>query len=134
MRIHEVISGGALAAALALTFQPATAQPAFPPLPGAAPTLPTSDAPSEAAQMTERYGLSSEQAAKVKTILGERQKKVDAVARQQLPPDQALSRLKALKDDETARISAVLTPEQRGKYEQDTRASVPAPPSPAQVR
>ena len=130
MWIQKLNSGAVLGAAVAVAVagHDATAQPSLPPPPMAAPSVPTRNIDTDAARMTERYGLSSDQAAKVRTILGEQARKFDEVANQHLPPQDALDRLKSLRDEETSRVSAVLTPKQRKKYEQDARPALPAAP------
>jgi len=57
------------------------------------------DIEAETARIARRYGLSNEQAEKVRVILDEHAKKAEQIARQQLTPDEAARRLKSLKDE-----------------------------------
>jgi len=76
------------------------------------------DIEAETARMA---GLSNEQAEKVRVILDEDAKKAEQIARQQLTPDEAASRLKSLKGEESSWLSAVLAPEQRRHLRLDAR-------------
>ena len=80
------------------------------------------------AQMTQRYALSSDQATKLRSILDEQARKFEQIANQGLLPQDAFGRLKSLEYEEVSRISAVLTPEQRKKYEQEAQSALPAGP------
>ena len=81
--------------------------------------------------MTQRYGLSEDQATKVTTILQEETKQSEEVLNgTTLTMQQRFTRLQSLKTEEISRISDVLTPEQKQKYEADVRPTPPAP-SPA---
>ena len=105
--------------------------PAPPPLPSdlPAPQIPQKDIAAEVKQMTQRYGLSEDQAKKVSAILEDHTKKADAVAKDDsLSPEQKIPRLLATKDEEIKQVSEVLTPEQRKKYEADVHPSAPPKP------
>jgi hypothetical protein len=119
MRIRQVILGASLGAALAAAGQHATAEPAFATLSEAGRPVAASDIEAETARMTRRYGLSEEQAEKVRFILAEHAKRAEQIASQQLAPDEAASRLKSLKDEESSWLSVVLAPEQRRQYRRD---------------
>ena len=119
MQIHHTISAAALVAALAFAGEHASAQTALPTLPSAAAPVPARDIQSHIAWLTARYGLSSEQAEKVRAILDAHEKKAEEIKQQQLAPEQASSRLKSLQEEESSWVSAVLTPEQRRRYAQD---------------
>ncbi|MGZ5272210.1 MAG: hypothetical protein ACXWC6_16490 [Ramlibacter sp.] len=129
MRNWKFIAAAVVGAAVNLVGQHAIAQPSLPQFPGTAPPSAELDVGSQVTRMTQRYGLSDDQAAKVRTILAGQAKKADELGRQQLPPEQAIGRLKSLKDEETARVSAVLTPEQRRQYEEDARPTLPTLPT-----
>jgi hypothetical protein len=133
MSMHKLISGAVLGAALAVAGHDATAQPSLPQPrisapPAASRNIEAAGRNIEAAlaRMTERYSLSTDQAARVRTILEEQARKFEQVANQGLPPQDGLGRLKALQDEEVSRVSAVLTPEQRRMYEQEARSALPA--------
>ena len=94
---------------------------------------------TEVSRMTQRYGLSKDQAAQLHTILTDEQQRAAAILKDaSLTPPDFFARMNSLKQDETARISAMLTPEQRTKYQADVKqmqgspSQVPAgfPPSP----
>jgi len=55
----------------------------------------------------------------VRFILAEHAKRAEQIASQQLAPDEAASRLKSLKDEESSWLSVVLAPEQRRQYRRD---------------
>jgi len=120
MRIRQIILGAWLGAALAAAGPPATAQPAFATLAGAGRPVATPDVEAETARMTRRYGLSEEQAEKIRLILAEHAKRAEQIASQQLAPDEVASRLKSLKDEESSWLSVVLAPEQRRQYLRDS--------------
>jgi len=130
MRIQQAIAAALACAAVGLAGHRASAQP---PLPGAPPAAPAQDVGAETSRLTKLYGLSNDQAARVRTILGEQAKKADDVVRQQLPLDQPLGRLKSVKDEEASRVADVMTLEQRSRYENDSRPALPSlPAAPAQ--
>jgi hypothetical protein len=99
-----------------------------------APSLPFSpqrNVDTEVSTLTKRYGLSADQATKVRAILNDEQQKAEAVLKDNsLPPQEIFAKMKSLRDDETTRVSAVLNPEQQKKYEADAK-QMQAPPSQA---
>jgi hypothetical protein len=117
MRIQPFIACAALGVALA-----ATAQPALPASAETARPVATSDIEAETARMARRYGLSVEQAEKVRAILTEYARKAELIDRQQLTPEETSSRLKSLKDEESSWLSIVLGPEQRRQFRLDPRS------------
>jgi len=122
MRIQPFIACAALGVALAAAAPHATAQPALPASTETARPVATSDIEAETARMARRYGLSAEQAEKVRAILTEYARKAEQVARQQLTPDEISSRLKSLKDEESSWLSIVLGTEQRRQFRLDPRS------------
>jgi hypothetical protein len=81
--------------------------------------------------MTQRYGLSADQATKVTTILQEETKKSEEVFNDAtLTMQQRFTRMQSLKTEEISSVSGLLTPEQKQKYEADVRPT-PPPQSPA---
>jgi hypothetical protein len=121
MRIQRLVFGAALGAVLAAAGLPAAAQRAFPTLSDTGRPVAAADIEAETARIARRYGLSNEQAEKVRVILDDHAKKAEQIARQQLTPDEAASRLKSLKDEESSWLSAVLAPEQRRQLRLDAR-------------
>ena len=124
MHIHKLITT-TLLTAIVLVGLNANGQLPFPP-PG--PTAHSArNIQAEVAKMTQRYGLSEDQATKVTTVLREQTKKTEEVFDDTtLTMQQRFTRVQSLKEDEISRVSEVLTPEQKQKYESDVR---PAPPT-----
>jgi hypothetical protein len=127
MSMQKLISGAVLGAALAVAGHDATAEPNLRPPRITAPPAANRNIEALTAQMTLRYGLTSDQAANLRTILEEQARKFEQVANQGLLPQDG-GRLKSLEDEEISRISAILTSEQRTKYEQEVRSALPAGP------
>jgi hypothetical protein len=72
--------------------------------------------------MAGRYGLSEDQATKVTTILqDETNKSTEAFSDSTLTMQQQFTRLQSVKREEILRVSDVLTPEQRQRYEADVQ-------------
>jgi hypothetical protein len=94
------------------------------------PKFPARDISGEVEQMTKRYGLSGEKATIVQAILEEQARKADDVAKNDsVVPEEKAHRMLSIKDEEIARVSDALAPEQRKKYLADVRP-VPPPMSP----
>ncbi len=76
------------------------------------------------ARMVKRYGLSDEQKAEIRPILVDEKQKLDAIFKDSsLAPEDRSAKIKAIHSDEVARVSALLTDDQRAKYQKDeTRA------------
>jgi len=130
MQIHKLITT-TLLTAIVLVGLNASAQLPFPPPPGST-APPARNIQAEVAQMTQRYGLSEDQATKVTTILQEETKKSEEVFNDTtLTMQQRFTRLQSLKKEEISRVSDVLTPEQKQKYEADVRSMLPAQPTAA---
>ena len=125
MQIRKPIAGTLLTAVVLIALN-ASAQMPFPPPPG--PTgLPARNIRAEVAQMTQRYGLSEDQATKVTTILQEETKTTEEVFNDTtLTMQQRFTRVQSQKEEEISRVSSVLTPEQKQKYEADVRPTSPA--------
>jgi hypothetical protein len=135
---------GVLSAALVLTMHSTVAQTYGPP-PGGMFQLPTAPSPlkrnvaAEVSQMTKKYGLSDSQAAQVSGILKEEARKTAAILQDDsLLPMERLTKLNGFRDEEIARVSHVLNPEQLEKYIKDLQqgalpqfqppANLPSPP------
>jgi DNA-binding MarR family transcriptional regulator len=79
--------------------------------------------------MTQQYGLSQEQTTQLRAILQEEQQKASAILKDtSLTPPDVFAKMKSLKEEQITRISAIMTPEQRTKYESDIKKAS-APPS-----
>jgi hypothetical protein len=106
----------------------------FPPPPptGMEPPQSANPAPSsrdisaEVERMTNRYGLSENEAKNVRAILEEQTRKAaDLVKDGSLAPEEKVHRMLSIRDEEIKRVSEALTPEQKKKYLADVR---PGPP------
>ena len=94
--------------------------PALPPLPSAPASLPSRDISAEVKSMTQRYGLSDDQAKSVSAILKEQAEKAGGIAKDDsLTPEEHIHRLVSIREEEITRVSEALTPEQRKKYQAD---------------
>ena len=125
MQMRKLVTG-TLFTAIVLIALNASAQLPFPPPPG--PTgLPARNIRAEVAQMTQRYGLSQDQATQVTTILQEETKSTEEVFNDTtLTMQQRFTRVQSLKEEEISHVSGVLSPEQKQKYEADVRSGPPA--------
>lgn len=71
-------------------------------------------------RMTKRYRLSDTEKAQILPILKDVKEKMDAVFKDtSLEPEERSAKIKSIHDDEVARISAVMTDDQRAKYQKD---------------
>lgn len=133
MHIQKLISG-AIFSVLVLVGHNARAQFPLPPPPTAQPpSPPTRDIEAEVTGMTKRYGLSEDEAAKVRTILKEQTKKSeDTFKDESLTFEERIKRLKSQRDEEISRVSDVLTPEQKKKYQADVNPPQRPPSSSAE--
>jgi protein CpxP len=79
---------------------------------------PTPD--EQVARMTKRYNLSSDQQAQIKPILANQQQQMQAL-RQDSSLSQAdrMAKVKSIRDDSSAKISALLNDSQKQKFAQD---------------
>ena len=130
VQIHTRITT-ILLIAIVLAGLNANAQFPVPPLSGSAPPL-TRNIQAEVDQMTGRYGLSEDQATKVTTILqDETSRSAEVFSDSTLTMRQQFTRLQEVRRDEILRVSDVLTPEQRKRYEADVRPTwlAQSPPS-----
>jgi BMFP domain-containing protein YqiC len=119
MQIHTRITT-TLLIAMVLAGLNANAQFPFSP-PDSTPPL-TRNIQAEVAQMTRRYGLSEDQATKVTTILQDETNKSEEVfSNSTLTMQQQFTRLQSVKKEEISRVSDVLIPEQKQRYEADVR-------------
>jgi protein CpxP len=79
---------------------------------------PTPD--EQVARMTKRYNLSSDQQSQIKPILANQQQQMQAL-RQDSSLSQAdrMAKVKSIRDDSSAKISALLNDSQKQKFAQD---------------
>jgi len=89
-----------------------------PPEMGGAP--PGMNVDHQLSKMVNRYSLTDEQKAQIRPVLVDVKQKLDAVfLDSSLGPDDRSAKLKSIHDDEVARISALMTDDQRAKYQKD---------------
>ena len=82
----------------------------------------------ELARLSKRYALSDDQKAQVRIILLDEKRKMDALFEDTSGgSEQSFAKIIAIREDQTSRISAVLTPDQRAKFEKDTKKEQPFP-------
>jgi periplasmic protein CpxP/Spy len=126
VRVAILYCGVAMALACAAA-QPAFAQEPGPPPPdemGAPPDVgeapPAMNVDKQLAKMVKRYGLSDTQETQVRPILVDVKQKLDAVFQDSsFSPEDRDAKIKSIHDDEVARISAIMTSDQRARYQKD---------------
>jgi hypothetical protein len=136
MRKASTVARIAIFAATLVAAPIAKAQFPAPPQIGLEPpqALPTRDISGEVERMTKRYGLSEDKANIIHAILEEQARKADDVAKDtSLSPEEKVHRMLAIRDEETARVSDALTPEQRKQYLSDVRPAPLPAGSPAEA-
>ncbi len=93
-----------------------------PPPPGPMGTPPSMNVDKQLSKMTKRYVLSDAQKAQIRLILGEEKKKMDALFQDSsASPEDRFDKMRVIHEDEVARISPILSDEQRAKYEKDQK-------------
>jgi len=123
-RLQETIFGLVACTWLAAAY-PAGAQEPPPPPPDGMdmphPDMPKMDVDKELAQMTKRYGLSESQKAQIRPVLIDVKAKMDALSKDSSTElGGRMQMMQAIRDEQTSRISAILSDEQRAKYQKDT--------------
>jgi periplasmic protein CpxP/Spy len=79
---------------------------------------PTPD--EQVARMTKRYDLSSDQQAQIKPILANQQQQMQALHQDSsLSREDRMAKAKSIRDDSSAKISALLNDSQKQKFAQD---------------
>lgn len=102
--------------------QTALCQEPGPPPPGPMETPPSINVDKQLTRMTKQYGLADTQKAQIRPILAEEKKKMDALFQDSsLSPEDRFDKMRAIHEDEVARISPILSDEQRAKYEKDQK-------------
>jgi hypothetical protein len=142
IKIHKLACGAILAVFAFATLNTFAQEAGLPPTEGMQPPPPPSpprrNIDTDVYRMTKRYGLSDDQAARLRAILKDEQQKTDAMFKDDpLSPKDLVTRMKSIKDDETTRVCDILNPEQRKKYQDDVKQvqstlsqppNLPAPP------
>jgi periplasmic protein CpxP/Spy len=79
---------------------------------------PTPD--EQVARMTKRYNLSSDQQSQIKPILANQQQQMQALRQDSsLSQEDRMAKVKSIRDDSSAKISALLNDSQKQKFAQD---------------
>jgi len=108
---------------LAATYSVAAQEPPPPPPDGMEmprPDMPKMDVDKELARMTKRYGLSESQKAQVRPILVDVKARMDDLSRDSAAEfGERIEKMRAIRDEQTSRISAILSDNQRVKYQKD---------------
>jgi len=79
---------------------------------------PTPD--EQVARMTKRYNLSSDQQSQIKPILANQQQQMQALRLDSsLSQEDRMAKVKSIRDDSSAKISALLNDSQKQKFAQD---------------
>ena len=90
------------------------------PPPGMQPTK--MDIEKEIANMTKRYGLTDAQKEQIRPILVAQQQKFEEVFQDaSLAPEERFPKLRAIHDEQVAKVSEILTDSQRAKYQKDQK-------------
>jgi len=85
------------------------------------PDMPKMDVDKELAQMTKRYGLSESQKAQLRLVPIDVKAKMDALSKDSSTElGGRMQKMQAIRDEQTSRISAILSDEQRAKYQKGT--------------
>jgi hypothetical protein len=85
------------------------------------PDMPKMDVDKELARMTKRYGLSESQKAQIRSVLVEVKAKMDALSKDSsMEFGERMQRMRDIREEQTSGISAILSDEQRAKYQKDT--------------
>jgi Spy/CpxP family protein refolding chaperone len=85
------------------------------------PDMPRMDVDKELARMTKRYGLSESQRAQIRSVLVDVKAKMDDLSKDSSTDfGEQMQRMRAIREKQTSRISAILSDEQRAKYQKDT--------------
>jgi protein CpxP len=108
---------------LAATYS-AAAQESPPPPPDGMempyPDMPKMDVDKELARMTKRYGLSDSQKAQIRPVLVDVKAKMDTLSKDSSTEfGERMQKMRAIRDEQTSRISAILSDDQRAKYQKD---------------
>jgi hypothetical protein len=84
------------------------------------PDMPKVDVDKELARMTKRYGLSESQKAQIRPVLVDLKAKMDALSKDSsMEFGERMQSMLAIHEEQTSRISAILSDEQRAKYRKD---------------
>jgi len=122
-RLQAVAFGLVVGTWLAATYSARTQEPPSSPPDGmdmAHPDMPKMDVEKELARMTKRYGLSESQKAQTRPVLVDIKVKVDALSKDSSAEfGERMQRMRAIREEQTSRISAILSDEQRSKYQKD---------------
>jgi hypothetical protein len=118
-----MILGLVVGSSLAATYAAGAQEPPPPPPDGMDmphPDMPKMNVEKELARMTKRYGLSENQKVQIRLVLVDVKTKIDALSRDSSTDfGERMQKMRAIRDEQTSRISAILSDDQRAKYHKD---------------
>ena len=122
-RLQGMIFGLVVGTWLAAAYSARAQEPPPPPPDGMEmppPDMPKMDVDKELARMTKRYSLSDSQKAQILPVLADVKAKMDALFKD-APADfgEQMQKMRAIRDEQISRISAILSDDQRAKYQED---------------
>jgi periplasmic protein CpxP/Spy len=72
--------------------------------------------------MTTELSLTAEQKPKVKAVLEDTQKKMQAIMSGDVPQDQRREKMQPIMEEQTKKMKEILTPEQQTKWQEQQRS------------
>jgi hypothetical protein len=122
-RIQGMIFGLVVGTWLAAAYSTTAQEPPPPPPDGMEmphPDMPKMDVEKEIARMTKRYGLSESQKVQIRPVLVDVKVKMDALFKDSSTDfGVQVQKMRAIRDEQISRISAILSDDQRAKYQKD---------------
>jgi protein CpxP len=122
-RLQRMILGLVVGTWLAATYSAGAQEPPPPPSDGMEmphADMPKMDVDKELARMTKRYGLSDSQKAQIRPVLVDVKAKMDALFKDSSAEfEDRMQKMRAIREEQTSRISAILSDDQRAKYQGD---------------
>lgn len=91
----------------------------------ARPDMPKMDVNKELTRLTKRYALSEVQKAQIRPVLVDVKAKMDAWSKDSSTKfGERMQEMRAIHDEQISRVPAILSDEQRAKYQKDTERNV----------
>ncbi len=122
-RLQGMIFGLVVGTWLAAAYSTRAQEPPPPPPDGMEmphPDMPKMDVDKELARMTKRYSLSDSQKVQIRPVLVDVKVKMDALFKDSSRDfGEQVQKMRAIRDEQISRISAILSDGQREKYQKD---------------